>query len=223
MPGRHYSWDDYFYPGTEVLKNKLGTRDPELLRKQEEARTAIRAFELYFNPIEGEFDYAHLKAIHAYLFQDIYEWAGEERTAPVSWMSKPGPDVVHYSLGDPRAPEVAYAYFPAGPALREHANQQFRIITAKYYFADLSANQFCSELAEVWGELNVAHPFREGNTRTQSVFFSQLAQHAGHPIDVGLLAEGQLLRDEFVAARFYCQATGDSSRLVKVIEALLIK
>lgn len=38
---------------------------------------------------------------------------------------------------------------------------------------------FVSELAESWGEVNVVHSFREGNTRAQFVFYSQLSHQAG--------------------------------------------
>lgn len=45
------------------------------------------------------------------------------------------------------------------------------------------------------------HSFREGNTRTQFVFFSQLAEQAGYRIDPEQFALGAPLRDEFVQAR----------------------
>ncbi|WP_144440124.1 Fic family protein [Rhodococcus erythropolis] len=40
--------------------------------------------------------------------------------------------------------------------------------------------EFVVGLAEHWGEINSIHSFREGNTRTQFVFFSELARHAGY-------------------------------------------
>ena len=43
----------------------------------EERITAVRLTELAERPIEGRFDYDHMKAIHRYLFQDVYEWAGK--------------------------------------------------------------------------------------------------------------------------------------------------
>lgn len=35
------------------------------------------------NPIKGKFDFKHLKMIHQYIFQDIYDWAGKERTVEI--------------------------------------------------------------------------------------------------------------------------------------------
>ena len=59
-----------------------------------------------------------MKAIHHHIFQDVYEWAGQERVAPLgTFMVKSGPDVVHYQLGDPAAPQMSYQYYPAGPVL----------------------------------------------------------------------------------------------------------
>ena len=63
----------------------------------------------------------------------------------------------------------------------------------------------------------VVHSFREGNTRTQFVFFSQLARQAGYELDATHFKTGSPLRDEFVEARFYSQKTGSNSRLTEVL------
>lgn len=98
----------------------------------EEAVAALRIRELAGHPLHGHFDYAHMKAIHRNIFQDVYEWAGQERVGPVgSFMTKLGPDVVHHALGDPAAPQVPYQYYPAGPALTAAAEEQYRRLAAK--------------------------------------------------------------------------------------------
>ena len=66
----------------------------------EEFYTKSRIAELTARPIAGKFDYDHMKAIHWHVFQDVYEWAGEERVGPSAFMTKEG-----------------HAYYPAGPAL----------------------------------------------------------------------------------------------------------
>ena len=63
----------------------------------------------------------------------------------------------------------------------------------------------------------VIHSFREGNTRTQFVFFSQLAEQAGYRIDTEAFKVGSSLRDEFVQARFHSQDTGSNTRLAAVL------
>jgi hypothetical protein len=68
--------DPYLYPGTSVLRNRLGTTDPDYLDKQERALVALR---MRRNIPRGAFDLKHLRAIHRHLFQDVYDWAGELR------------------------------------------------------------------------------------------------------------------------------------------------
>ena len=62
----------YCYPGTNVLINKLDIRDNDKLHIVERKLTILRLLELLDNPIKGSFDLKHLKAIHGYIFQDIY-------------------------------------------------------------------------------------------------------------------------------------------------------
>jgi len=76
--------DPYLYPRTNVLKNLRGLTDPEHLERFEARRTHRRIAELIDNALSGEFDLAHLKAIHRYIFQDVYEWAGQFRTVNIS-------------------------------------------------------------------------------------------------------------------------------------------
>lgn len=224
------TWEDYFIPGTSVLRNKFitpgnpyGEPDPDKLRVLEELRSGLRINELNEHPIEGNFDYAHMKAIHHHIFQDIYEWAGQERVAPLgTFMVKSGPDVVHYPLGDPAAPQMSYQYYPAGPALGQAANEQYRRLSKMDFLRGLDHETFVTELAEIWGELNVIHSFREGNTRTQFVFFSQLSEQAGWKLDPALFAPGTPGRDEFVAARFYSQATGSNQRLAAALRPAIV-
>src|SRR5580658_2175212 len=76
--------DPYLYPGTNVLKNLRGLTDPGLLARFEARRTHRRITELIDTPLTGKFDIAHFKAIHRYIFQDVFEWAGEFRTVNIS-------------------------------------------------------------------------------------------------------------------------------------------
>lgn len=79
-----YDADDvYCIPGTAVLKNKAGITDQDLLDEYEGDFTAIRLLELTQDPVEGFFDLAHLCKIHQYLFQDVYDWAGEVRSVDI--------------------------------------------------------------------------------------------------------------------------------------------
>lgn len=66
------------------------------------------------------------------------------------------------------------------------------------------AADFSRLLSTFWAEINHAHAFREGNTRSQMVFFEQLCHEAGWHLDVARLSprHPQSLYPAFVAARF---------------------
>ncbi|RRD49006.1 Fic family protein [Arachnia propionica] len=202
------TWDDYFIPGTSVLRNKFttpgqpyGETDPAVLRVLEETAAAFRLAELRAHPIEGRFDYEHMKRIHRHIFQDVYEWAGQERIGPAGrFMTKDG-----------------HAYYGAGPALTAAAHAEYTKLARKNLLRGLSQVVFVEELAESWGELNVIHSFREGNTRSQFVFFFQLAEQAGYRIDTAQFMVGAPLREEFVQARFHSQDTGRNDLLATVL------
>lgn len=217
MPTTFRAWDDYFIPGTTVLRNKLGATDAGELAAGEEFAASLRLGELAEDPVHGGFDYDHMKEIHRRIFQDVYEWAGQERVGPDTRMTKDGPDVVNFAVGDPAAPTVAYGYYP-GPGVASAAADQYRLLEREHHLTGLPREQFVERLAEHWGELNTIHAFREGNTRAQFVFFSQLTDNAGYRLDAGRFHVGAPLRDQFVAARFYNQATGRSDRLAAVLD-----
>lgn len=205
------SWEDYYIPGTKVLKNLVGgtgqpygETDPDKLSSIERSLTVGRMLQLADDPLPGNFDYAHFKAVHRHIFQDVYEWAGEERTAPTDrWMTKAG-----------------HAYYPAGPVLTEAAETQFRRLARKDLLRGLPLDEFVSELAEFWGEINVIHPFREGNTRTQTVYFADLTRHAGYNLESAAFLDAEV-RDAFVAARFHSQDTGDNAKLAEVLARIV--
>lgn len=214
------TWDDYFIPGTSVLRNKFtapgkpyGEPDPVKLRAMEEAATAVRIRELHETPISGQFDYEHMQAIHAAIFQDVYEWAGVPRVGPEGRMTKDGPNVLNPDDPNP----ITYGYYPGGKVMNQAAEAEYAKLAEHDLLRGLDHPEFVAYLAESWGELNVIHSFREGNTRSQFVFFAQLAEQAGYRLDAAQFAPGAPLRDEFVWARFYSQATGRNTRLASAL------
>jgi cell filamentation protein len=73
--------DEYCYPGTTVLKNKLDLTETEELYAFEAEVSDSRADE---ELPAGDLDFEHFKAIHRHLFQDVYDWAGEVRNVRIS-------------------------------------------------------------------------------------------------------------------------------------------
>ena len=68
------------YPDTTVLINKFDIRDEEKLSEIESVISSARYAEWLNAPQATTFDFDHYKAIHRFLFSDLYEWAGEVRT-----------------------------------------------------------------------------------------------------------------------------------------------
>lgn len=145
--------DPYCYPDSRVLRNKLNIYDFDELSYAERKLVKFRSRELFEEPIVGRFDFEHLKAIHKYLFQDIYDWAGEVRTV----------DIAKGNL------------FCRCFAIEPEAERIFGELKRENYLKGLSISDFGERLAYYFAEINALHPFREGNGRTQREFIRQLA------------------------------------------------
>lgn len=122
----------------------------------------------------GNFDYDHLKAIHHHFFSDVYEWAGQERTVDIA---------------------KGNSYFGNKQYLSKELNKLFSKLKADHYLRDLSREEFCEKLSYYFNEINAAHPFREGNGRTQRAFCDALATQAGYFLDWT-----QVNKDEYLKA-----------------------
>jgi cell filamentation protein len=156
-----YEADDnrYCYPGTTVLKNKEHAYTQIDLDKVEKYWTSLRAAQ----PMpRGRYNLAHYRAIHRHLFGDVYTWAGRFREVRISR----GNSTFCYPENIKR--EIA--------SLFEH-------LAGDNVLRDLEAEDFSRKAAHFISELNVIHPFREGNGRTQNIFLQILADQASHPLD----------------------------------------
>jgi len=154
--------DPYLYPDSHVLRNKLGITDPKMLDAMERQLVADRISQ---GPPTGNFDLVHLRAIHKHLFQDIYEWAGELRTVEIA---KSG----H---------QFQFRRYIATGLADVH-----RRLLERNCLRGLTSKEFSRNAAEIVGDINYAHPFREGNGRVQLQYLKQVARQAGHSIDLTL-------------------------------------
>ena len=148
----------YTYPGSTVLRNKLGITNPARLDRMERLLVTQRASE---GIPRGRFGLAHLRAIHRHLFQDIYDWAGELRTVEIA---KDG----H---------QFQFRRFIT-TGMRD-VHQRFVRTT---FLRGLNHQDFANAAARIMGDVNYVHPFREGNGRTQLFYLERLAEQAGHPV-----------------------------------------
>lgn len=74
----------YCYQNSKVLKNKLNIDDAVELEEAERKITSVLTMEAVQKGICGKFDFNHLKKIHKFLFDDIYNWAGKVRLVNIS-------------------------------------------------------------------------------------------------------------------------------------------
>lgn len=151
--------DPYLIPGTSVLRNRLGITDPEILKSAEADFHLQRQRE---GAPSGDFD--HAKEIHRHLFQDVYEWAGQDRA-------------VEIDKGD--------SQFQFRQYIETSMADVHRRIRKDDYLRNLDVDTFARKAGEIIGDVNYAHSFREGNGRTQLEYLRQLGDRAGHPLDPG--------------------------------------
>ena len=152
---------DNCYEGTTCLVNKLGIRDEKKLAEIEAQITFAKAVMLDETPIDDDFGFEHFKKIHEFLLCDLYEWAGQVRTVDISKKRTKFLDAASIeSIGT-----KCFAKVKDG------------------YFENLSFDEFVKRIAEFYNDVNYIHPFREGNGRTQRIYFTQLIRHYGYDIN----------------------------------------
>lgn len=163
---------EYCYPDSDVLINKLGITEQDKLHVFERRLTMIRLLEIIDKPIKGNFDFAHLQTIHKYIFQDVYEWAGEVRKVDIA-----------------KGNMFCNVMF-----IETQADEIFGKLKADNYLAGLDKRSFVKKLAYYFSEINALHPFREGNGRSQREFIRSLALKNGYIINFSNIPEEEMIK-----------------------------
>lgn len=151
--------DPYVDPDSGCLRNRCGIADPRELARVEAEQTAIRIVQLGTQPLTGRYDLEHLRAFHRWIFGDLYAWAGELRTVAIA-------------KGD--------SLFALPQHLETFLTAVLGQLAREDHLHGLDRERFLDRLTHYAAELNAAHPFREGNGRTQRAFLGQLARDAGY-------------------------------------------
>lgn len=154
--------DPYLDEDSGILQNLVGATTREELATAEADLTFARTLELEHLDLPATRDLAELAAIHRQLFQDIYPWAGEIRTV----------DLRRSAEGFLPAMAIDRATGIAAGDLRTEHHLQGR-----------DRGNFIARLAHHYDQFNYIHPFREGNGRTQRIFWSRVATAAGWELD----------------------------------------
>ncbi len=136
-----------------ALENKLGLDNSADLAREEERISKKKAAMLFENGILDQLEagkFSSLRLIHKYLFEDIYDFAGEIRT-------------VNIAKGSFRFAPVMYL---------ESALENI----------DKMPQSTFDEIVEKYVEMNVAHPFREGNGRSTRIWLDQIFKTELHKV-----------------------------------------
>lgn len=185
-------YDSQFDDAHRILRNKLGFIDPSQLEPAIAQLSYIRVIELNETPLKGKFDIPHLRAIHRYIFQDIFPWAGDFREVTTSRTNSFG--------------------FPPPQFIIPSLETIFTALHAENHLKHLDPDRFALRAGHYLGEINAVHAFREGNGRAQREFLRTLALTAGHR----LVWTGLEPEENNHASRI-SYAAGDSSALASLI------
>jgi cell filamentation protein len=147
------------YEGTKVLTNNLNITNQETLDEAERDISEACAVEIDF--ASPPYNIKYLCKIHKSLFSDIYSWAGVIRTIDISKGS---------------------THFCHVPYIEKETNKLFTSLAKKNYFENLDKDKLIVAVAELYGDLNMTHPFREGNGRAQRILFEHIITNAGYEI-----------------------------------------
>lgn len=131
-----------------ALENKLGLTDSAELAREEERiskKKAVNLFDFAILKLLSDGTYKTLAAIHKYLFEDIYDFAGEIRT-------------VNMAKGNFRFAPLMY-------------------LQAALENIDKMPQSNFDEIVEKYVEMNIAHPFREGNGRSTRIWLDHILKN----------------------------------------------
>ncbi len=163
------SENQYTYPNSSVLINKLGITDPIKAQRNEHLLVTKRLSDLRIKPIEIR-SIKDVLAVHHYLFQDLYSWAGQYRTVNIS------------KSGNAFMPIQSFG-----------ASEIFlNKLIENFHQSAHSRSEVIQQLAEILDNLNYYHPFREGNGRTQREVIRSLALSKGYRAQIRVEADDDI-------------------------------
>lgn len=190
--------DPYVYPHTNIMKNLANIQDEERLSCMEAEYTSIRLAELVTRDSVSRFDFETLCDMHYYIFQDIYEWAGQVR-------------IINIEKAEPALGGISIEYSDCFDIKKDVADviDKMNQYTWENETLEEAARIFSKYLAELWK----VHPYREGNTRTIITFGSQFIESRGFYVDSDLFKDNaQYMRTALVAANAFFSDLGDKRK-----------
>lgn len=152
------------------MKNKLGIRNKDELEHVEKKLTTLKAFSLPEKTEGLGFGLDRLKAIHKHLFEDLYEWAGEERDFAAKKYSNT------QTFTDPARFEEVFS------------DVESDLMESGWFNDDYTVTQeeFASKISDIYTKVNAAHPFPEGNGRATREYLKAIGAEVGFNIDFSM-------------------------------------
>lgn len=183
----------YCYPNSDVLRNRMDIRDQDRLSKIERDISFIKSTELMKKTSGVSFTAEHLCSIHAFLFGNLYDWAGQIRTVDIS----------------------KGVSFCKHEYILSNLDKVFKRMSEEDFHC-MDKDQLARALAHYLGEINAIHPFREGNGRTQRAFVNQVALINGFYLDFSLITDEEML--EASHHSFFVDDSKMESLFLKIIQ-----
>lgn len=177
------------------------TLTDEQRQQLESDSTFKRIVELELEPVRGNFDSAHLKEINRRIFQDLPA-AGFDDVTPGVYRAPP-PDGLDWKkqrgLSTVNGPfYVAYSRMDE----KAIASMEKTLEAAKPdELRQLKTPEFTARFAKIYAELDYAHPFSDGNSRTLRTFTKQLAKESGYEVEWERFGRSEVGRDLLYIAR----------------------
>ncbi|EJF92368.1 hypothetical protein ME9_01576 [Bartonella taylorii 8TBB] len=191
---------NFIYPNNITLKNKYGIRNYRQFQTQCAHDSARAIINLRHEAPPQKLTSAYLLYIHQTLFKNTFEWAGQTRDKPFTFEDG--------TVACMPKMKKAGIFFASGEKVQEGLRNLDRTLSEKNNLQDLTREEFIEHATEMMIQLNYTHPFREGNGRTQRMFFEKLGQIAGHELEFSLVTKERMNLASIASLKF-----GDSEAM----------
>lgn len=184
----------YTYKNSQVLVNKLDIKNEEKLKEYETKMVAFKLTTIQKLKFDRTYDENHLRFIHQYLFFEIYDFAGK------------------YRLENITKENFLFSDF-------HYIEDNIKDVMKKININELKClnfDQLVAKISEIMTDLNVLHPFREGNGRATREFIRELLEDLGYEINWYLIDYDDILNASI-------KAVVDDSEQIELLKNSIVK